>query len=65
VYPDFFTRNGGLHHSAAIDIAVVEKFFLSFEPQFKSVCSSAEALTERANESAFLIKDNDRLAAHA
>src|SRR5215469_124142 len=65
VDPDFFTRKCRLHHTAAIDIAMIEKLFFSFAPQFQSVRSSTKALTERANKPTFRIKYDNRLAAHA
>jgi len=63
--PDFLASKRGLHYATAIDVAMVEELCFSLAPEFQAVCSSTKALTERANEPAFLVKDNDRLAAHA
>jgi hypothetical protein len=43
---------------------MVEKLVLSFTTKFQSVGASAKSLAKSPNEAAFLVKDNDRLAAH-
>ena len=63
--PDFFTPKRGLHHPAAINVAMVQELFVSFPPQFQSVRPAPKTLTEGTQESTFLIEDNNRLAAHA
>ena len=63
--PDFFPGKRGLHHAAAIDVAMVQELFLSLAPQLQSMCPSTKTLPKGTNEPALLVKNNNCFAAHA
>src|SRR5712692_7716731 len=64
MHPCYFACERGFYHLATVDVAMVEEFCFPLAAQLQSVRSTSELLAKGTNEAAFLVEDNDRLAAH-